>query len=498
MKKSIIYLVILSVALSVGCKDKLEVENDTNPSIENIYSDPDGVYGVASSMYFNLYMRAQTHSHSPAMAMMTMADQGTSSWLNSGMYDLSHEPRQALDNSESYKYAYIFENYYEELYSIINTSNDVLKVLSEGMEIGDIDGSGNGADTRMVEAMSYFTQGIALGYLGLTYDQAYIITNTTADPAAEVPQPYSKVIDAAISALNQCIQISNSNNFIIPSDWMNGKDYSNADFAKIANSYIARFIVYKARNKAEANATDWNSVISHVDNGITSDFEIYLDNVNWKNWVYHYTYERENWVMVDSRIFNMMDTNSVEALKYPKRITSSNDPGIVHTNDARINTDFTKVSVCKFKPERGYYHFSYHLYTRLAYTFSNPDKFPEIYVNEMELFKAEAYARTGQLGQAITILNNSSRSSRGNLPALSSSATKEEVLKAIFYERDLEFFVMYGIGYFDMRRRDMLQTGSLLHFPIPSKELNVVGLPIYTFGGVANADGIGTSNGGWF
>ena len=49
-----------------------------------------------------------------------------------------------------------------------------------------------------------------------------------------------------------------------------------------------------------------------------------------------------------------------------------------------------------------------------------------------------------------------------------------------------------------MRRRDKLQEGTPLHFPIPSKELNVVGTPVYTFGGVSNADGTGTSNGGWF
>ena len=79
-------------------------------NLENIYGDPDAVYGVASSMFFNWYMRAQTHSWSPAMAMMTMADQGTSSWMNSGMFDLSSEPRIELDNSESYQYQYIFEH----------------------------------------------------------------------------------------------------------------------------------------------------------------------------------------------------------------------------------------------------------------------------------------------------------------------------------------------------------------------------------------------------
>jgi hypothetical protein len=42
-----------------------------------------------------------------------------------------------------------------------------------------------------------------------------------------------------------------------------------------------------------------------------------------------------------------------------------------------------------------------------------------------------------------------------------------------------------------------MQTGSLLHFPIPEVELPVLGIDYYTFGGVENADGINTSNGGW-
>ncbi|MCK5845856.1 MAG: hypothetical protein KAG84_00335 [Bacteroidales bacterium] len=492
MKNKILYIFVLAL-LATSCTKDLEVENNTDPSIENIYGDPEAVYGVTSSMYFNWYMRAQTHSWSPAMAMMTMADQGTSSWMNSGMFDLSSEPRAELDNSESYKYQYIFNHYYKELYNVLNTSNDVLAVIEDGMEIGDLDANGKGADTKMVQAMSYFTHGIALGYLGLSYDQAYIMTNTTADPASETPKNYTEVIDAAIVSLQKAADISKDNNFIIPNDWINGSDYSNKEFEQIAYSYMARLLAYSPRNASQNSSVNWSQVIQYVDKGIVADLEIFMDNVNWKNWVYHYTYERKNWVMVDARIINLLDNN------YPKRIANSTDPGVATSADARLTSDFTKESVCNFKPERGYYHFSYYLYTRLDYTFSNPSNFPEIYVNEMELLKAEAYAHLGQLSQAISILNNSSRSSRGGLPALSSSATEKEVLDAIFYERDLEFFVAgFGIGFFDMRRRDMLQEGSLLHFPIPSKELNVVGMPIYTFGGVENADGTGTSNGGWF
>jgi hypothetical protein len=488
MKTKILYIVLLVTLLTAGCTKKLEVENRTNPGIDDIYSDPQSVYGVTASLFFNWYINAQTHSWSPQMSMMTMADQGTSSWLNSGMYDLSSEPRMPFDNSESYRYAYIFEHYWEKLYAALSTSNDILRVISEGMEIGD-----NGEDTKMVKSMAYFIQGLSLGYLGLNYDRAFIITDETEDPASVQLSSYSDVTAAAIASMQKCIDIAKTANFIIPNDWINGKDYSNTDLVKIAYSYMARFLVYNSRNAKENDAVNWQTVLDYANQGITSDFEIFMDNVNWKNWVYHYTYERDDWVRVDARIIHLMDNN------YPWRLQSGNDPGKATSADARLNSDFTHDNVCPFKPDRGYYHYSYYLYTRLNYTFSNPDWFPEFYVNELELIKAEAYVHLGNPAQAVTIVNNGSRTTRGNLPALSASATNKDIIDAIFYERDIELFVAgFGIGFYDMRRRDMLQKGTLLHFPIPAKELNVLGIPIYTFGGEANADGKNTSNGGWF
>jgi len=488
MKSKILYIALLSIVFIASCTKKLEVENQTNPDIENIYSNPESVYGVTSSLFYSWYIRAQTHSWSPQMSMMTMADQGTSSWLNSGMFDLSSEPRQTLDNSESYAYSKIFEHYWESLYSVLNTSNDVIKVLDGGMVIGD-----KGADTKMVRAMSYFVQGLSLSSLAMTYDKAFIITDETVSPEKEIAQPYTLVGNAAIESLKKCISLAENNSFVIPADWMNGKDYSNQELAQLANSYIARILVYNARNANENNATNWQAVLDYANKGIIGDFQIYMDNVNWKQWVYHYTYERDNWVLVDSRIIHLMDAN------YPFRLSTGTDPGPATSVDARLATDFLHTPTCNFKPERGYYHYSFYRYQRLAYTFSNPDFFPEFYTNEIELLKAEAYVHLGQDAQAISTLNASSRSTRGQLPALSASSTSQQILDAIFYERDIEFFVAgFGIGFFDMRRRDMLQKGTLLHFPIPSKELNVLGLSIYTFGGVSKADGKGTSDGDWF
>ncbi len=480
-------VLIIAILGFSACFSKLEVENLNDPDLEDVLNSPEAVYELAASLFYNWYIDVQTHSWSPFMSMMTMADQGTSSWLNSGMYDLSSEPRQAFDNTETYRYAYIFEHYWAHMYRVLNQANDILRVIHHGMEIGT-----DGKDTKMVEAFSYFIQGLSLGYLGLVYDKAFVITEYT-DAGTAQPLPYSQVVDSALASLQKCIAIARENYFTIPDDWMNGKTYDSDELIQLAYSYMARFLVYKPRNAAENDQTDWQKVLEYANNGITSDFQIYMDNVRWLQWVFHYTYERDDWVRVDARIIHMMDST------YPWRLDGPEDPGEAHSIDARLGTDFVHVNTCPFKPERGYYHYSFYLYKRIPYTFSNPDWFPEFYVNELTLMKAEANVHLGNLAEAINLVNQSSRTTRGNLPPLPASASQEDVLRAIFYERDLEFFIAgFGIGYFDMRRRDMLQYGTMLHFPIPAHELAILGIPVYTFGGVENADGINTSNGGWF
>jgi hypothetical protein len=56
-----------------------------------------------------------------------------------------------------------------------------------------------------------------------------------------------------------------------------------------------------------------------------------------------------------------------------------------------------------------------------------------------------------------------------------------------------------GIQFFEMRKLNLLQKGTPLHFPLPAKILENLGLarPFYTFGTVAKADGNNTSNAGW-
>jgi hypothetical protein len=248
------------------------------------------------------------------------------------------------------------------------------------------------------------------------------------------------------------------------------------------------------RNKAENDQTDWQRVLDYANNGIQRRLSPYMDNSTWISWFRIYTV-RPGWARIDCRIIHLMDD------RYPWRFPDDgHNPPKAQSDDKRLNTDFKFNSKNNMKPERGYYHFSNYEYVRYPYAITTRiGEVVDFSIAENDLLKAEALASLGRLQEAIDIINNGSRVERGELPPLSSNSNYVKIMKAIFYERDIELIQTgFGIAFFDMRRRDMLQKGTLLHFPIPAKELMVMNMPLYTYGGVENADGINTSNGGWF
>ena len=486
---TIIFLTgLFFLMLPTACHKDLDVDYLNQPDVDKIYSDPENIYNITADGFFNWFMTMNS-SISPRMAMWVAADQGTCSWANSGMYHLSDEPRRPFNNDVSYTYASTFSTYYSGLYTSLKRMNNVLKKLDEGMIIGN-----NGKDTKLVRSFAHFIQGLSLGYLGLVYDQAVIVTENV-DPYTAKLSPYQTVLDSAIVCLEKSIDVAAHANFKVPETWINGYKYDEDELIELAKSFIVRFKVYGARNKAQNDAIDWQKVLDLANEGIQKGLEPYMDNIRWFCYYKHYTTSRDGWARIDSRIIHLMDPN------YPSRFPADgHNPAPAVSDDARLQTDFGFAASNNMKPERGYVHYSNYEFKRYSYTTSssNPGPVSSFPLAENDLFKAEAHARLGHLADAINIVNAGTRVTRGHLSPLPMDASKEEILKAIFYERDIELIQTgFGNDFFDMRRRDYLQEGTPLHFPVPARELEVMQLPLYTFGGVAHADGINTSNGGW-
>ena len=486
MKIFNIYIIVGALFLG-SCSKSLDVENINSPSTD---AGLELSKGLAKNLFQQFYFYEQHNLDSPGPAMWVMADYGTATYANYGTRDMSEEPRIALLNDPTYTYHGNYRDFWRGMYGIISSANIILKDIESGSSVIE-----NGKDaTPMYEGFSRMVQGIANGYIGMIFDQGYPLDEKT-DTESLVLQPWKVSVELGITQLNQAIYVFENNEFTIPDTWINGNAYTSGELAQIAHSYVARLMVYSARNKAQALAINWIEVIQHIDNGIKTDHAVISDgrSGNWMAWSKYYM-ARDDWGKIDMRIVNMIDptlpanwpgTSSTEQLPNQGKIT---------TIDKRANgddedgvKDYFVYKPDNNRPERGYFRWTSYRCAKYDEWINGEfyGEVPLMTVAEMQTLKAEAELQLGNLPGAIEVINNGTRTQVGGLLDLPTTSTKEEVAAAIEYERNMELTLIgLGVEYFDMRRHDQLQDGSLLHFPVPAQQLEVEGLPFYTFGGI--------------
>jgi hypothetical protein len=119
-------------------------------------------------------------------------------------------------------------------------------------------------------------------------------------------------------------------------------------------------------------------------------------------------------------------------------------------------------------------------------------------LTEMRLLKAEALIRLGRAAEAVPLINVT-RVANGQLPPVTIDGPPDtpgcvprkvtggcgSLWDALMHERNLENNGIEGtIMWWDFRGLNRLMEGTLLHFPVSGIEMENLGLPIYTFGGV--------------
>ncbi len=316
-----------------------------------------------------------------------------------------------------------------------------------------------------------------------------------------------------ISQLKQAIEIFDNNEFTIPDTWINGHAYTNVELSKMAHSYIVRIMTYAPRNKDQSAALNWAEILDHVNKGITEDFNVEGDGKsgNWMPWMKYYL-GRPGWGKLDMRIVNMVD-GSLPA-NWPGELNSEELPnaGKITSSDLRVDgesggdksDDYFSYEPTNNRPERGYFRWSSYRQNRYDDLINANFYGPVIVMRkvEMEMIAAEANMMLGNKAEAVSILNSSTRSTKGGLPDLDGAAADEVINAAIIYEQNMELGIVgLGIEYFNMRRRGLLQDGSLLHFPMPAQQLDAIQLPHYTFGGLSpqyGTPGVDVAVDGWY
>ena len=513
------------LAFAGACNPDLNVTNPNAPDVARAISSPSDVRQLIGSSYNSWYLGMQgcytvSCEPVPGIAVDVMADVATMSFGNFGARFNGQEPRLAFNNSSAAADGRVASDPYDSMYGALGAANDGLNAIKRGVRVAASNSAPD--ETEQFQAFAWMVQGMALGFESLVFDKGFVVTEDTPEGTA-VLEPYSAVSAAAVASLDKAIAAATGKSWSIPVEFTPGISLSAANLAKMANTMAARQIAYTPRNAAENAAVNWGKVLSYADKGISTGtaFDLKVQGDGGNTWfdLYKGYVDLESWVRVDQRILNEADPSQ------PVVFTSTTAPARAVPADLRFargapdasgnvkqeGADFWYYQGIPFAVARGVYFFSnwgHARYIEHSYEVDAPflTAVPYVLAAENDLLIAEALVRTnGDKARAATLINKT-RVGRGGLSPVSGASSTNDLLGAIFYERDVELWgTAAGRGWFDRRRIDAnityngvpigniwasrggsnLQKGTPRSLPVPAKELETLGIPVYTFGGDA-------------
>lgn len=495
---------VLALFGAAACAD-LDVENPNDPDTRRALASPGDVESLIGGS-FRSWWEASDWWHS--ITFSTMSDAHSSSWGNFGMRELSSEPRIAIPNTTNWNYNYVLEDPWYSAYSSIKASVDGLNAIEDGLKITDESGKDQ---TPRAKAFAKFILGIGHGHLAAMFDQAFVYDETVDLETESLElQPAADVMAAAAGYLEEAAQIASSNSFTLPASWINEQPLSSAELARVAKSFQARYLASLARTPAERAAVNWGKILELTSdaNVIQADFGPIGDGYNQWPSPYKYYGAQSTWSRLDLRTIGQADVSG-EYEKWMATPVADRKPFVINSPDRRImgaagpktsGTFAVYYATVPFVTARGTYHFSNyagqgHLTEYLA---TQTGQMVTLSVAEMRLLRAEALARTGN-NQGAADLINVTRVGKGKLPPVTAAGVPNDpatcvpqnadgscgsLMEALYWEKLLEtWHIDSGNVFFDRRGWGKLVSKTPLQWPIPAKELEVLQLPVYTFGG---------------
>jgi hypothetical protein len=497
-------LVFSAFLLMAGCQD-LVVDNTNAPDRLRALSEPAGVETLISGSFPTLWGRLHS-SASTAQVFPLVGDEFTATYANSGALELSSEPRVAFNNTQTADVAGLGRFQWYDWNEALSNANEALAAIDAGVRLRT--GEPVQDNTLRGQAFAKFIQGISLGYLGLFFDQSSIADETTdlSDPTATAYRPYDEVVAASIESLREAAAFAESGSFEIPADWTGGRSLSNVEFGRLMHSFIARFLVLSARTPEERAAVDWAAVIEATQRGVQQDFVVDLvDGVRESTYLLRAQSSGSFSMRADIRLVGPADVSGTYQQWRNMPLNERNE-FLITTPDRRITGDSPtddgkyfryRPAQGQFRPDRGLYHFSSYQWYRYNGQYQEGTA-TLVSVDEMNLYRAEALLRTNRAAEAAELINRT-RVANGELPAVTANGVPQSadcaprtiagacgsLLDALHYERMIE---LAGIdaarAFFDRRGFGTLTEGTFVHLPVPARELETIGLPTYTFGGV--------------
>lgn len=528
MRTSRFLIIGVVAAGSLACQD-LEVTNPNNPDRDVVVqsaTDVEALIATSFRRWFNL-----TQGATPSIALSNMADEFSSGFFDFGAQDQGREPRQPINNIAT---APNSPNRVpiSTIYSIIAGVNIGLEAIQKHnlrIMAGAVD------VTPRAQAFAKFVQGLAHAYAAQLYDQSWVFSETVDTDTIrfgggfthvqDMIRPYTEVRDTALAQLGEALRIAESSSFTLPSDgsgdWIPGQIMSNQELARVIHSYIARTLVYWARSPEERAQVDWQRVIEHVDEGITTDFAPMgtsgiVESVYKHRAARHRTTTPGDFMRVSYWVVGPADQGNgfITWASTPwenrqpfimqgvvdQRIISSPTASCTGAQTVALANEGEYMgchTATVFAADRGTARRSFYYFHRLGrLTAWETGPLVIMTVDEMNLLKAEALIRLGRAAEAVPLINIT-RVGNGGLPPVTVEGAPEpsctprklngecgSLWDALRYEKRLEMIgVDGGVAHWDARGWGALTLNTPIHFPIPGNELELLGIELYTTGG---------------
>jgi hypothetical protein len=439
------------------------------------------------------------------------------------------EPRDPYINSTSAgDDRLVTADAWEDFYGVIGSANDVLKAFTLGVKVTSGTGAAQVDETPKWKSLALFTQAAGMSQLAQEFDSSFIV-DEAFDATAGPPSlsKYDAVTTASMAKWDALLTHLAGRSDSYPTDatilpLTGGVTLTSANLARISRTLAAITLRTTPRSRTELDAKPasyWQQIYSYANAGITGagltsfDVSVQGDFNQWYSYIAYYGAEA-SWMRVDHRVINRMDSFGAGTPVF-YRYRGTTDivaPGNPTTNDQRLgdggNTrDYKYMGTVIGDPARGifmqsaYAHNRYVGHSRSSAT-AGRTSVPYLLGAENDLLIAEAEIRRtgGDRARAATLINNT-RVTRGGLPAMSAANSNAELLDAIDHERDVELLTTNGFGFYYARSAPgdsplgvnttgggRIQPGTPRHWPLPARELEILGKAVYTYGGVSKPD----------
>jgi hypothetical protein len=518
MNKATSGLAALLLIGMAACVD-LNVTNENDPDTERALRTPGDVESLVAGAY-SRWLQVQWYDGF-GMMMANASGEHVAPYGNAGMEMYSRIPRVPTSNAAGAPNVGNLTYAWFQAYGAIAAVRSGLKQIEDGaVDLDELGADPTGTTSRNLRARAFskYMLGLAHASIAAVYDSGFIY-DEGIDPENVRLYGYHEVMDSALAYLGEAITLAGSGTFTIPATWMS-QDVSSATLVRLAYSQRARFRAAVARTPTERAAVDWTAVAQDAANGVTQDWNIVTQcfpHVFCEEVLNYLLY----WNMQNNWVAGMADTSGAYQAWIGTALLNKT-PFLIHTPDTRwpqgateatqianpgayysVNQGADRIWV---RPDRGTWRWSYYMQTyEPFFTFgyyTNSGTLPQVKVKEMEALIAEAAFRANNFGAVATFVN-ASRTAHGLLATDAAGTNTNCVPKLpngtcgnlwemFKWEKRLEtqYAGPLRAGWWlDGRGWGDLMQGTLIQFPVPYREMQLLQQTPYDFGGAGGQYG---------